>query len=132
MFGYGWREAQLDANEARTLLSTRAGVVTMEGDRASGTVYLEASGRGGLAIFDGLTAGGRGQIYKLWAETPDGPRLLRAFRPRELPAYIELRTVPTDYTRLFLTLEPDVSPAETTPNGPEVAQGAAPEDLKRK
>jgi len=132
VFGYGWREAQLDANEARTLLTTRAGVVTMEGERVRGTVYLEASGLGGLASFEGLTAGGQGTIYKLWAETPDGPRLLRAFRPRELPAYIEVRTIPPAYSRLFLTLEPDVSPAESAPNGPEIASGPAPEQLHRK
>ncbi|MCC6386885.1 MAG: hypothetical protein IT302_05840 [Dehalococcoidia bacterium] len=132
VFGYGWREAQLDANEARTLLSTRAGIIAMEGERVRGTVYLEASGRGGLASFEGLTAGGQGTVYKLWAETPDGPRQLRTFRPRELPAYIEIRTIPPAYSRLFLTLEPDVSPGESTPNGPEIASGAAPEQLHRK
>ncbi|MFN8506423.1 MAG: hypothetical protein U0547_02500 [Dehalococcoidia bacterium] len=132
VFGYGWREAQLDANEARTLLTTRAGIITMEGERVRGTVYLEASGRGGLGTFEGLTAGGQGTIYKLWADTPDGPRLLRVFRPRELPAYIEIRSIPPVYSRLFLTLEPDVSPAENVPGGPEIATGAAPEQLHRK
>ncbi|MBI2764359.1 MAG: hypothetical protein HYX53_00440 [Chloroflexi bacterium] len=126
-FAYAWRQARSDADSQAAALSTRALQMTLLGDEVRGTLYIGSDYRSGVAVFEGLTVPiDKDRIYKLWYDTPEGPKLGRAFRPRDIPTYIQLRSIPKDFTRAFLTIEPDVQPAPTQPSGPELASAAAP------
>lgn len=115
----GWISAQDDADRLEQELQARALELPLSGEGARGTIYVSSDFKSGVAWFTGLPPAPAEHHYQVWSQGPFGERSATDFVGEEGDLLVELPELPTDMTRMFVTIEPDGAPGDK-PTGPEV------------
>lgn len=115
----GWIGAEDRADRYARELSARALQLPLEGENARGVIYVSSDFKSGVARFSGLPPAPANHHYQVWSEGPFGERSATDFVGKEGDLFVELPELPTDMTRMFVTIEPDGATGDR-PTGPEV------------
>ncbi len=115
----GWISAEDQADRYAQELRARALELPLEGEGAQGVIYVSSNFKSGVARFSGLPPAPADHHYQVWSEGPFGERSATDFVGQEGDLFVELPELPTDMTRMFVTIEPDGATGER-PTGPEV------------
>lgn len=115
----GWISAEDEADRYARELRARALELPLQGDGARGVIYVSSDFKSGVARFTGLPPAPADHHYQVWSEGPFGERSATDFVGKEGDLFVELPELPTDMTRMFVTIEPDGATGER-PTGPEV------------
>jgi len=115
----GWIGARDRASRLESELLARAIQLPLEGEGSEGIIYVSSDFNGGVARFSGLPPAPTGHHYQVWSEGPSGDQAAADFAGADGELLVLIPALPSDMTRMFVTLEPDGT-AGNGPAGPEL------------